>query len=139
MDKINQKKLREILSSISQVKLAYLIGSQKEKRSRKDSDLDLVLIVDEQEIKKFDYGQVYLLVEKAVRHSNLDLRVVTKKTNSPLFLFQVAGGQLLYARDEKERVEFEKSAALFYYNTQHLRNIFHHYLNKRLEKGEYGR
>ena len=79
------------------------------------------------------------MIGEAVKHPNLDLRVVTKKIDSPLFLFQVAGGKLLYARDEKERVEFEKRAALLYYNTQHLRDIFHYYLNKRLEKGEYGR
>jgi len=65
--------------------------------------------------------------------------LITSGERDSLFLFQVASGQVLYARSEKERVAFEKKAMFFYYDTQYLRNIFQHHLSQRIREGNYGR
>jgi predicted nucleotidyltransferase len=138
MNVINLPEFRAELAKKPEIKLAYLIGSAARGSLRADSDLDIVLVVDSDYLEKVDFGSLYLTLSRTVNHPNLDLRMAALKKTDPLFLFNVIGGELLYSRDEKERVNFEAKTMIYYYDTQHLRNIFHHYLNQRLEKGEYG-
>ncbi|MDP2860398.1 MAG: nucleotidyltransferase domain-containing protein [bacterium] len=135
---IDLLKLRKILVKMPEVKLAYLIGSVATGITRKDSDLDIVLVLEKGAEKGFDYGKTYLLLEETVNHPNLDLRIATEETD-PLFLFQVTAGNLIYAKNEAERVCFEAKTMVNFYDTQHLRGIFHHYLNQRIKEGKYGR
>lgn len=130
------KKIQIILKTFPEVRLAYLIGSALTGTDRQDSDLDIVLVINKEEIKNFE--KIYLLLNKVVNHENLDLRLVTEKSDI-VYLFEVVNGKLLYACDEKTRVSFEKKVMLFYYDTQHVRNIFHYYLDKRIEQGTYGK
>jgi len=136
---INKERLTKILRLFPVIRLAYLIGSVAKKNQRQDSDLDIVLVVESQDLNKIDYGKLYSSLSKTIQHQNLDLRLVSLEQNDPLFLFQVIGGKLLYSKEEKERVAFEKKSMLNYFDTQHLRNIFHYYLDKRISRGTYGR
>lgn len=135
---INLKKLTKILKNHSFIIAAYLIGSIAQKRDRKDSDLDLILLVDKN-FKPERFGTLYRKISVLVSHPNLDLRIARLEDTDPLFLFQILGGRLLFARNTKELVKTEVKIMKLYYDSQHLRNIFHYYLNKRLEKGIYGR
>lgn len=139
MGTIDLPKFQEALAKIPEVKLAYLIGSTAAGKTRQDSDLDIVLVVEPENLGKIDFGSIYFSLNQLVHHPNLDLRVVALGKTDSLFLFNVIKGQLLYARSEPDRVNFEAKTMIFYYDTQHLRNIFHYYLDQRLEKGEYGR
>jgi len=135
---IDQKKLAEILNKYPNIIAAYLIGSVAQQRERKDSDLDIVLLVD----KNFDpnhFGFLYRKINAITRHPNLDLRVAVLENTNPLFLFQLLKGKLLFTRNPKQQVTLEAKIMKLYYDSQHLRNIFHYYLNKRLEGGIYGR
>jgi predicted nucleotidyltransferase len=136
---INLPELRSVLAKYPQVKLAYLIGSSAEGTTRADSDLDIVLVVEAQGVKKIDFGEIYLQVAKTINHPNLDLRVVALGETDPLFLFNTIKGKLLYAQSEQDRVNFEAKTMVYYYDTQHLRDTFRYYLDKRIEEGEYGR
>lgn len=135
---IDQKSLKKILGKYPSVTAAYLIGSVAEKRERADSDLDIVLLVD----KNFDprsFGLLYKEINGLIQHPNLDLRIAIPQNTDPLFLFQLLKGKLLFARNQEERIRLETKIMKFYYDSQYLRNIFHHYLNQRLEEGAYGR
>ncbi len=134
---INQKALGGVLQNYPSVLAAYFIGSVAEKRERNDSDLDIVLLVD----KNFDprsFGSLYQKISQFVRHPNLDLRIANLQDTDPLFLFQLLKGKLLFARNQTERIQLETRIMKLYYDSQHLRDIFHHYLNQRLKEGTYG-
>ncbi|MBU1088559.1 nucleotidyltransferase domain-containing protein [Patescibacteria group bacterium] len=137
IDKRKLKKLVEYLGGVDGVMLGYLVGSVAKEMERKDSDLDIVLIIKEGKIDKFDYRGVYLQIEELLRVSNLDLRLVDKKSDL-LFLFEVINGKLLYSKDEDYRREFEVGVMLKYYDNQHIRNISHYYLEKRIEEDKHG-
>lgn len=79
---------------------------------------------------------MYSEIQSVLSHE-LDLRIVTLDS-SPLFLFEVIDGDLLYMKSEEDRVEFVRESLLAYYRTQHLRDIFNHYLDQRIEEGTYG-
>ena len=119
--------------------MAYLIGSVANGRARQDSDLDIALVVDRDQFDTIDYGQIHLSISHALREKNLDLRLVTEDKISPLYMRQIASGKLLYDRNEEERVDFEAKTMINYFDTQHLRDIFHYYVDKRIEGGQYGR
>ncbi len=134
---IDQKALKSILQNHPSVLAAYLIGSVAEKRERNDSDLDIVLLVD----KNFDphsFGSLYQKINQLIRHPNLDLRIANLQNTDPLFLFQLLKGELLFTRDQAEQIQLETRIMKLYYDNQHLRDIFHHYLNQRLKEGTYG-
>ncbi len=135
---INAQKLAQLLKQYPGIIAAYLIGSVAEGRERQDSDLDIVLLAE----KNFDlnlFGPLYQKINSLVGHPNLDLRIVIPEKTDPLFLFQLLGGKLLYARNQKELISLEVKIMKLYYDSQHLRNIFHYYLNRRLEGSTYGR
>jgi len=139
MKYLKENQLKKLLNAIPEVELAYLIGSFQENRLRKDSDLDLVLVVNKAGLQNFDYQEIYGAISKTVQNINLDLRIVAEGETDPLFLFQVSKGMLLYSKSEQKRVDFETKAMLRYYDTQHLRNIFNKYMLERIEKGNYGK
>ena len=134
---IDTKKLAQILKQYPAIIAAYLIGSAAEGRERQDSDLDVILLVE----KNFDlnlFGPLYQKINNLLNHPNLDLRIIIPEKTDPLFLFQLLGGKLLYARNREELINLVVKFMKLYYDSQHLRNIFHYYLNKRLERGAYG-
>jgi len=136
---IDQKKLKLILGRYREILAAYLIGSASQEGSmRKDSDLDIVLLASRRfNLAKF--GRLYQEIDRIINHPHLDLRIVIPEKTDPLFLFQLLKGKLLFVRNPKKQIEQEVKFMKLYYDSQHLRNIFHHYLDKRLEERVYGR
>ena len=135
---LNLSKFKKICRQHPLIIAAYLTGSVAEKRERKDSDLDIILLVERNFSLKC-FGELYQKINRLISHPNLDLRLVTLEETDPLFLFQLLQGKQLFARDKQEIVVLEVKIMKLYYDSQHLRNIFHYYLNQRLEKGTYGR
>ncbi len=121
-----------LLAHSHQVLLAYLIGSVSRNEQRKDSDIDIVLIVDG--IDGISYGELYSKFADALHTDSVDLRVIYPHETDPLFLFQIVkDGQVIYEKNEKERVKFETYAMKMYYDTQHIRDIYNNYLDKRFD------
>ncbi len=139
MNEKEKKLVQSLLKNIPEVDLAYLIGSAVSGHQRKDSDLDLALVVNAENFKNFDYGKVHLKVQAVLSDVNLDLRVILPDKTDYVYLYQVAQGKLIYSKTESARIEFEKKAMLHYFDTQHIRDIFHYYLDERIEEGTYGR
>lgn len=99
---------------------AYVVGSMVSGRETKESDFDLVVVVDNKNL--LDENRVYELVKPVSFPKNLDLSVVDQ-SSSPLFLFQVISkGKRIY--ESGNTATFEAFALHNYYDTQHLRDIY---------------
>jgi len=105
---------------------AYVLGSVVSGHDRVDSDFDLAVVVDSR--RKVSDEEVYELIKSINFPRDLDLSVVDK-SSSPLFLFQmISRGRRVYERSEAEVNDFEAFVMRNYYDTAHIRNIYHSYL-----------
>ena len=129
--------IKQIGKKFPKITAVYLIGSKARGEERKDSDLDIAIVVKKASIKRLK--NIFEEFSKKLQIPNLDLRIIIPEETDPLFLFQVIKGKLLYFKSEKEKVQFETKAMKLFYDTQHLRNIYHFYLKERLSKGKYGK
>jgi predicted nucleotidyltransferase len=100
------------------VKLAYLYGSGATGQTTPFSDVDVALVVGGS-IEPIDRLHLILRVQLALEDlcaiHNADVRVID---DAPL-VFRgrvVCEGVLVYARDEEERVEFETSTRMRYFD-----------------------
>lgn len=133
-----QKQFTNILNKNKHVMVAYLFGSYAKNRERKDSDLDIVVVLET--LSDFDYSSTYSKISSFFPDKNLDLRVIIPKETSPLFLFQIVkSGVCLFERSKVQRLQFETYALKMYYDSQHLRDVYNYYLDKRFANHTYGR
>lgn len=116
----------------------YLFGSQITGFSNKESDLDLaVLISDKKKISVRDLLKL-LLANNSNLSTNLHLSLIDMET-SPLFLYQIVkNGFCVYEKEPYERIKFESRVLSLYYDNEHLRNIYHYYLQRSFKEGNYG-
>lgn len=131
---IDSKVLNELQTFLikhPQVIVGYFYGSRAHGYEIKTSDLDLAVVVKDEQI---DYGNFYLKTSQIFRHFDLDLRIVTLK-NSPTFLFQVINGQCVYKKSDQEKLIFETKVLQYFYDSQHIRDIYDHYLRQAFKEG----
>jgi predicted nucleotidyltransferase len=116
-------KLRRILPPIFEphpVCLAYLYGSATTGRTTPMSDVDVALIIDQglsplERLKLLLRIQLDLLDQGDI--ANADVRIV----NDAPVVFRgrvVTDGLLIYARNEQERIDFETTTRLRYFDYQ---------------------
>lgn len=117
------------LKNEPKIKLAYVLGSLVSGIAKKDSDFDLVVVLDNKNEISLDH--VYNLVSGLNFPRGLDLSIVDKNS-PPLFLFQIiSNGVCIYKQLEKERVSFEAFVLKNYYDSAHLRKIYYSYLKQK--------
>lgn len=125
IDQKRQDKLKDLFKLYPQIIAVYFYGSQVGGYASKKSDLDIAAIVDVP--VNIDYGDLYLKISQILKEET-DLRIATKES-PPLYLFQVLKkGLRIYQRDELDRVKFETTALINFYDSQHLRDIYKLYL-----------
>jgi len=99
--------IRKLLEKRKEITLAYLYGSFVKGYARADSDLDLGILLDE----KFDADPLYqsrIAVEiETQAHIDRELDVRVLNGMPPRFLRQVIDGELIFCKQESERVKFE--------------------------------
>lgn len=132
----DMKKIQDYFASQKNMVAVYLYGSFAKGTIHPRSDIDIGIIFE----GKVDFhrlGQIYsdlcdlkLPAEPEVRDINL--------TQSPVFLLNVIQGQLLFTSNEQKKNKFEVVVLRQYYDTQRLRDIKYHYMQKRLSEGTYG-
>lgn len=105
----------------------YFYGSRVKGYSAKDSDLDIAVVVDD--IQSINYDKFYLQISKIIQHIELDLRVVTPKSD-PTYLFEMITGKYLYQKSEKDRINFETKVLKNFYDGKHIRDIYYYYLKQ---------
>ena len=133
--------LGKLFQTYPQIIAAYLYGSQISGYNSRKSDLDLAVVIEEEHIDykqslKFslcsNYRDLYLKVSQIFKGFDLDLRIITLK-NSPTFLFQVIKGQCVYRKSDQEKLTFETKVLQHFYDSQHIRDIYSHYLRQAFE------
>ena len=130
-----QDSLDKILKS-SPVIAGYIFGSRIRGIHSATSDLDMALVIDNPQ--EIDYTQMYSRLSKLFPDIELDLRIVSSKTNL-LFIFQILkNGKCIYSKDEKERIIFETRSMREFYDSEKIRQIYDYYLNKSLKEGNFG-
>ncbi len=128
--------LKKVLSAFPKVLVVYVYGSRISGSFSTHSDLDMVLIVNDN--LDIDYREIYLKLSKLFPDFELDLRIVSGE-NDPLFLFQILkNGKCVYTKNEKDRITFETKAMREFYDSERVRRIYDYYLKKSLKEGTFG-
>ena len=130
-------KLKIILGKERIILASYLFGSKINGLGKKDSDLDLAVVVSDR--KKYQELDLLPMISKISFPADVDLSVVDL-SSSPILLFQIIkNGICLYEKSKQERFNFEAQALRVYYDTQYMRDIYHYYLDKSIKEDTYGR
>lgn len=125
-EKIGQ--LEKIFIKQQNVVAAYVYGSRIKGYANVKSDLDLAIVVDD--VDRINYQDLYLKINQIFSKLEIDLRIVTS-SSSPIYLLQILkSGKCIYQRDELEKVNFETKALKDFYDSQHIRDIYDHYLKQ---------
>lgn len=125
--------IREALQKVPYILAAYVIGSSTTDVFTKESDFDIVIVMENRDTASVDV--VYKLLSHIHYPRDLDLSIVDSHS-SPLFLFQIVStGDRIYSRSEVEAAYFEANVLKTYYDTSHLRNIYFSYLRNKFPYG----
>src|SRR5581483_7017325 len=117
------------------VNAAYLAGSLSNRTSFGHlTDVDIaILLMDQIKSDQFLDYQLYFFSELAKRLESESIDVVILNQSSLLLKLQVIKyGQILFTRDEKQRVSFETKAVMAYLDFKKLDEIQNQALNRRL-------
>ncbi|MDP3998129.1 MAG: nucleotidyltransferase domain-containing protein [bacterium] len=115
--------IQKALQKEPRILAAYVIGSQVSQKTRPESDFDLAIVVGDKKLLNED--KIYELVRHLNFPKDLDLSVVDR-SSSPLFLFQIISrGQRIYSSNPSKVASFEAFVLHYYYDTQHLRDIYY--------------
>ena len=129
-----QSRLNQLFTQ-SPVNAAYLAGSLSSRTSFGHlSDVDIaILLMDQIKSDQFLYYQLYFFSELAKRLESDSIDVVILNQASLLLKLQVIKyGQILFSRDEKQRVMFETKAVMAYLDFKKFDAMQNEALNRRL-------
>lgn len=121
-------RIRDALSAIADIRVAYVFGSVAKGTERADSDVD-VGVLTASDLSLADRGRLQDRLSAALgrRVDLVDLRAAP-----PLLRHEVVrDGVCVVTRDEDERVSFEHRTAMEFLDTRHLRAVQHAYLRER--------
>jgi len=127
--------IQKALKKESRILAAYIFGSYAKGIPNKESDFDIAVVVENKKLLTED--TVYELLKDIPFPKDPDISVVDK-TSSPIFLFQIIkSGTRIYIKDKNQANSFEAYVLRYYYDTQHLRNIYNHYLKQKFPPKQY--
>ena len=129
-----QSQLNQLFTQ-NPVNAAYLAGSLSTRTSFGHlSDVDIaILLMDQIKSDQFLDYQLYFFSELAKRLESESIDVVILNQSSLLLKLQVIKyGQILFSRDEKQRVSFETKAVMDYLDFKKFDDIQNQALNRRL-------
>lgn len=134
--------IKDYFSIQPDILAVYLYGSFAKGTTHPRSDIDLgILFKGQNRLKNFhrlaDFIDGLYQLKLANFPKEIDVRDVYLN-QSPMYLMNVISGQVVYSRNENDRIKFEVLAMNQFYDTQRFRDISYEYMKKRLEEGRYG-
>ena len=95
--------IKSFLIEELEAELIYLFGSYAVGKTRDDSDLDLAFL----SAKEIDDYQRFLTAQKLASKLNIDIDLVDLAKASTVFKTQIIQGDLLFAKNEQQKQQFE--------------------------------
>ena len=95
--------IKSFLIEELEAELLYLFGSYAVGKTRDDSDLDLAFLSS----KEIDDYQRFLTAQKLASKLNIDIDLVDLAKASTVFKTQIIQGDLLFAKNEQQKQQFE--------------------------------
>src|SRR6056297_622462 len=95
--------IKSFLIEELEAELIYLFGSYAVGKTRDDSDLDLAFLSS----KEIDDYQRFLTAQKLASKLNIDIDLVDLAKASTVFKTQIIQGDLLFAKNEQQKQQFE--------------------------------
>lgn len=121
--------IQKVLKKEPRILATYIFGSYAKGIANKESDFDIAVVVENK--KSISESAAYELLKDIPFPKDPDISIVDK-TSSPIFLFQIIkSGAKIYTKDENKTDAFEAYVLKYYYDTQHLRNIYNYYLKEK--------
>lgn len=118
------------------IKLAYLFGSQAKGLSVAESDFDIAVLFSEKADKSDFLDEATYLKEDLRSYFPNEVDVVPLNNAGSLLKYEViSNGRLLYAEDERFRLDFEVLSVKEYIDDKYVRDIYYNALSERIEKG----
>lgn len=121
-----KKIIAAVLNAQSDVAAAYLFGSQQTGNADKKSDVDIGVVLKDTGAGLKRELELETQISRAIGQDT-DVRVLSFD-QSPVFLMQVAQGELLVGRDRPERMAFEIELAAIHDDAQQYFRIARHYV-----------
>ncbi len=110
-------KLQDFLASRQEIVAAYLFGSQAEGVARRNSDIDIAVLVDEQARGTFEYR--LMLADEVERLAGTQVDLVLLRESPLLLQFQILKkGKIIFERDADRRASYEMYVLGKYYDYQ---------------------
>lgn len=125
------KDLRKLFQSKSGVLLAYLFGSCVQEESS-PSDVDIALLLQGEDFHAL-FQELMIEIPEVLETERLDLLILNRAT--PVLAFEVvAGGEIIYFRDEAVLNDFEMGIIRKFQDTAYLRKVQNEYLKQRVKE-----
>ncbi|MGQ9626376.1 MAG: type VII toxin-antitoxin system MntA family adenylyltransferase antitoxin [Anaerolineae bacterium] len=134
------EKIQNFFAQKEEVILAYLYGSYATGRVWAESDLDIAVLFDSRfsPLEQFQLTLRYMAEIDELIGGGVEIDV-RELNPAPLeFRIQVIKpGRCLYARSERERVDFETRTIIEYLDFKPALDEYYHHLIKRIKEGRY--
>ena len=136
---MDEKILSQHLQKYSQIKLAYLFGSQARRTARRDSDVDLAVLLEEglSQAQRLDLRLELMVELSSLLRKEVDV-VVLNEASLVLAHQVLKEGRLVYCVDEEARYQFAYKTIRDYLDTAYLRRVQEYYLYRRIDEGKFG-
>ena len=128
------KEIINYLKKNKEIFACYIFGSQVKGVSKKNSDIDIALILKEQEKSELDY---HLEIARLFKDKEVDVKVLN---GAPLFFqFKVfKDGKLIYCSDKREQVEYETQIMSEYFDFKPYLDYYNKCMYLHIEEGSHG-
>lgn len=133
------EKITKYFSRKPQVVAVYLYGSFARGEAKKDSDIDLgVVLVEKEDYRPFEIPQV-VFSQDLSELLNKEVEVQDLSACSLEFSHRVLSeGKLIFCLDHAKRIDFETMIIRKYFDLKPYFEEYYHYLSQIAKKGELG-
>jgi len=111
------------------IEVMYLFGSQATARMNSESDYDIALFVSNK--RKAPFIEILAEIQKISQFPDkLDLVVVDFIYSTPLLLFEITKGKVLYEKEAGRAAQLKSRAMHIYYDDEYRRKLKYEYIRR---------
>ncbi|MGM0438329.1 MAG: type VII toxin-antitoxin system MntA family adenylyltransferase antitoxin [Bacillota bacterium] len=129
------KKIKDYFADKDEIIAVYLFGSLSKENYKKDSDIDIALMIKDREnkVEEFDYRLKVINELEKLLNSEVDI-IIFSHVNLKM-QHQILSGELILTNDNRRRVEIEKSSLKRYLDMKYFYEIYEDKLGRGFDIG----